>query len=84
MTMETVRAVTRAIDAFRDEAVETLARCETRVDARARGRRGGDDAREREGEKVERGDGVHSRERGGGDGEGEGIDVGRGRWVKVT
>ena len=33
MTMETVRAVTRAIDAFRDEAVETLARCETRVDA---------------------------------------------------
>ena len=33
MTMEAVRAVTRAIDAFRDEAVETLARCETRVDA---------------------------------------------------
>ena len=33
MTMEAVRAVTRAIDAFRDDAVETLARCETRVDA---------------------------------------------------
>ena len=83
MTMETVRAVTRAIDAFRDEAVETLAGCETRADA-ARGGRRRDDARERGGEKVERGDGVHSRERGGGDGEGEGIDVGRGRWVKVT
>ena len=33
MTMEAVRAVTRAIDAFRDDAVETLARYETRVDA---------------------------------------------------
>ena len=52
MTMETVRAVTRAIDAFRDEAVETLARCETRVDAARARRRGGDDAREREGEKL--------------------------------
>ena len=36
MTMEAVRAVTRAIDAFRDEAVETLTGCETRAHAARR------------------------------------------------